>query len=363
MTRFDLHVLKRFWSAFALLQGLLVVIFVVMDYVEYIDDFMDRGATQAEIFGSYYLNYIPEILRLTSPLAVFLAAIYVTARLAQSMQLSALQSAGVSVLRYLAPLAVSGVVITVVMFAFNGWIVPRSNTVVHAFQNQYYHDAPESSFGTEIYRQAGDYSFLAAHSFNQRSGRASRVTLLETDSTHNALTRRIDAAEMVWDSTAQTWSLVSPELRAFQKNRFLTLRLLPSLDTSLAVLPVDLARSTRAAARMTIPEARSLVESLQRTGSHFRGRPLVEYYGKFSYPLANLILILVGVPLATRRRRGGQAIQFALGLGVAFVYLALQRVIEPLGYAEVIAPILASWLPHVVFLGVAIVLVWKATKT
>lgn len=362
MTRFDLHSLKRFWSAFALLQGLLVVIFVVMDYVEYIDDFMDRGATQAEIFGSYYLNYIPEILRLTSPLAVFLAAIYVTARLAQSMQLTALQSAGVSVLRYLAPFAVSGVVITAVMFVFNGWIVPHSNVVVHEFQNQYYHDAPESSFGTELYRQTGANSFLAASSFNQRSGRAYRVTLLQSDSTAGVLTRRIDTPEMTWDSTAQSWHLVSPALRRFPKDQFATLRWQSSLDTSLAVLPVDLARSTRAAARMTIPEARSFVRSLQRTGAHFRGRPLVEYYGKFSYPLANFILILVGVPLAAHRRRGGQAIQFALGLGVAFVYLALQRVIEPLGYVETIPPIVASWLPHVVFFGVAAAMLWIATK-
>lgn len=362
MTRFDLHTLKRFWGAFFLLQALLVVVFVVMDYVEYIDDFMDRGATQAEIFGTYYLNYVPEILRLTSPLAVFLAAIYVTARLAQSMQLAALQTAGVSVLRYLVPFAISGGLITAGMFVFNGWVVPHSNAVVHEFQNQYYHEAPESSFGTEIYRQVGERAFLAARSFNQRSGRASRVTLVQIDSTASTLTQRIDAPEMAWDSTGQAWEIVSPTLRTFFGDDFPMLTRRTRLDTSLAVFPADLARSTRAAARMTIPEARSFVQSLQRTGAHFRGRPLVEYFGKFSYPLANVVLVFIGVPLAARRRRGGQAIQFALGLGVAFVYLAFQQVIEPLGYVETIPPVVASWLPHVVFLGVALMMLWKANK-
>src|SRR5690606_38346227 len=54
VTRFDLHVLRRFFAATALLLGLLVVFFVVLDYVEYIDDFMDRGATMGQVFGTYY---------------------------------------------------------------------------------------------------------------------------------------------------------------------------------------------------------------------------------------------------------------------------------------------------------------------
>ena len=69
MTRFDRYVLVRFLAASGLLLALLIVTFVVLDYVEYVDDFLDRGATQAEVFGTYYLHYIPEIVRLVSPLA------------------------------------------------------------------------------------------------------------------------------------------------------------------------------------------------------------------------------------------------------------------------------------------------------
>ena len=80
-----------------------------------------------------------------------------------------------------------------------------------------------------------------------------------------------------------------------------------------------------------------------------KGRPIVSYHGKLAYPLANLILILLAVPLASRRRRGGQAAQLALGLGVAFVYLAMQKTIEPLGYVGDVPPEAAAWIPHAVF--------------
>jgi lipopolysaccharide export system permease protein len=85
----------------------------------------------------------------------------------------------------------------------------------------------------------------------------------------------------------------------------------------------------------------------------------VAYYTKFSYPVANLLMVLIGVPMASRRRRGGQAVQLALGLGVAFLYLALQKTIEPLGFVETVPPIVAAWLPHAVFAVVAVgMLLW-----
>ena len=84
-TTFDRHIIRRMIVATALLMGLLLVFFLVLDYLEHVDDFMDRGATWQQVVFDYYLNYIPEIVRLISPLAVFLASIYVAGRLAQSM--------------------------------------------------------------------------------------------------------------------------------------------------------------------------------------------------------------------------------------------------------------------------------------
>ena len=58
----------------------------------------------------------------------------------------------------------------------------------------------------------------------------------------------------------------------------------------------------------------------------------------------------------------GQAAQLALGLGVAFIYLALQKTIEPLGYVQTIPPVVAAWLPHLVFALVAVLLLARANR-
>ncbi|NNF56994.1 MAG: YjgP/YjgQ family permease [Rhodothermaceae bacterium] len=369
MTTFDWHILRRFAAATGLLLTLLIVFFVVLDYVEYIDDFLDRGATLGQVFGTYYLHYIPEIVKLTSPLAVFLAAIYTTARLSQSMQLTALTMAGVSLYRVLVPFAVAGALVTILMLGFNGFVVPSANAVVLDFQNRYYREAPRNAETSDLYRQTAPGSVLAVGFFDPGLNRAFRVSLLDfaADTTDGLahperLVQRVDAATMTWDDTLEAWTLDEAIRYRFAPDGLPERDTLAAFDTTLAIRPRDLARTERDAERLTILEARDYVISLRRAGASRLGRPLVEYYGKFTYPLANLILVLVGVPLAARRRRGGQAIQLALGLFVAFVYLALQKVIEPFGYAESVPPFVASWLPHVVFAVVAAVLIWRAPK-
>ena len=366
MTRFDRHLVSRFLVATVFLVGLLVVFFVVLDYVEYIDDFMDRGATMGQVFGTYYLHYIPEIVKLVSPLAVFLAAIYTVARLSQSMQLAALTMAGVSLYRVALPLALCGAAIAGLMLGFNGFVVPPANAVVQDFQNEYYRDAPDGPEMSDLQRQTGPRGVLTVGFYDREAERGYRVGLQEfaegDGHAGRSVVRRLDAQDMAWDDSLGTWRLGDVTERLFAADGTETRTKLGALDTALAVTPRDLARTSRDAERLTIPEARAYVQALRRAGVAEIGRPLVAYHAKFAYPLANLVLVVVGVALAAVRRRGGQAAQFGLGLGVAFVYLALQKVIEPLGYVETVPPAVAAWLPHALFAALALALLWRAPK-
>lgn len=103
MSTFERHIIKRLLKGFVLFVGALLVFFIVLHWVEYSDDFLDGGATIWEVFTVFYPNYVPEIIRLTSPLALFLSCIYLTGTLAQELQLVALQTSGVSLYQLMRP--------------------------------------------------------------------------------------------------------------------------------------------------------------------------------------------------------------------------------------------------------------------
>ncbi|ARA92465.1 permease [Rhodothermaceae bacterium RA] len=361
MNTFDRHILRRLFSGFLFFVGTLIVFFIVLHYVEFIDDFMDRGATMRDVFLVYYPSYIPEIVKLTSPLALFLSCVYLTGKLAQELQLIALQASGVSLYRLLRPYLVIGVAVTGFMFWFNGWVVPRTNATVLAFEQQYLKDGPGPADVNDIHRQHRPGQIVSVGFYDRTAQTAIRVSLQAFDEA-DRLVSRIDASRMEWVDSLQVWRLRHATLRRFEADGRVLQRTINQLDTALTVYPRDFARTERDVESMTIPEARGYVDALRRSGANQIGRTLVGYYVKFAYPFANLILVLIALPLASVRRRGGQAAQLALGLLTAFAYLALQKLTEPFGYSGELPPAATAWIPHAVFLGVALILLLRARK-
>jgi lipopolysaccharide export system permease protein len=358
---YDLHIIRRFFSGYLLLVAGLIVFFVVLHYVEYIDDFMDRGATMSDVFLVYYPNYIPEIVRLTSPLALFISAVFLTGRLTQRLEIASLQTAGVSLYRILLPYLLVGVAVTGFMFWFNGWVVPHTNQVRIAFEQDYTKDAVGQAEYANIHRQNAPGSILSV-SFYDRNSQAATVVTLQSFTEDGTMIERIDADRMVWSDSTSSWNLIQPTVRKFDALGGMVQTKLASIDTTLTILPRDLARTQGDVDAMSISDARDYLDALKRSGANRLGRPLVLYYGKFSYPFANLILILLAVPMASVRRRGGQTVQLGLGLTIAFIYLALMKLIEPFGYAGTLSPVLAAWLPHVIFLVFACVVLLRVRK-
>ncbi len=356
MTIVDRHIMWRLVSAFLLLVVVLTAFFILLHYMEYVDDFLDRDAPMVRIYLVYYPSYIPEIVRLISPLAIFLATIFVTGSLAQTLQVAALQTSGVALRRLLAPYVVLALAFTGFMIWFNGWVVPVTNRIVLQYDSLYLREAPRRIDTSEIHRQDSPRSVVTVGYYDRETDTAHRVVLQAfNDSGH--IEKRVDSDRMVWKDSL--WHMPRATIRLFSEADE-SRRQIADLDTVLRVLPRDLARTERDVESMTVPVARSYVQALQSSGAIGIGRPLVSYYTKFSYPLANLVVVLIAFPLAVRRRRGGQTLQVGIGLLLAFGYLSAQKLLEPFGYSGEIDPVLTAYAPHLLFALVSAAMLLRA---
>lgn len=374
VARFNLHVALRLLGGFLFFIGALIIFFVVLHYVEYSDDFADQGATMAQVFTTYYPNYVPEIVRLVSPLALFLSSVYITGKLAQNLELAALQTSGVSLYRLMVPHLVLGLAVTGGLFWFSGWVVPKTNRTVLAFEDEYLGNRSRVDV-SDVHQQNRPGQLITVGYYDEDDQTAHRVSL-QRFSAGQRLVARTDARQMTWVDSLRRWRMEDVTQRFFEADGptaggatgttgapdQMRARHVDTMDTTLQVYPRNFARTGRDVQAMTIPEAADYVAALRRTGAGEMGRPLVAYHTKFSYPLAALVLILISVPLAARRRRGGQTVRIALGLLTAFCYLALQKLTEPFGYAGTLSPVLTAWLPHAIFAVVALVMLWRARK-
>ena len=360
MTTIDRHIILRVLRAYVLLMATLAVFFILLHYLEFIDDFLDRNAPLGELYTSYYPSYIPEIVRLISPLALFLAVIFITGSMAQSLQISTLQTGGVSIWRLFIPYLLLGVVVSGSMVYVHGFVAPVTNRTVLEWDNLYLKEAPRRIDVNDVHRQNSPTSVVSVGYFDSRSLIAHQVVLQRFDDA-GQLIERVDAQQMAWEDSLALWQFPFATVRTFAGDQEMR-RELVDVDTVLQVFPRDLARTERDIDAMTLPVAANYVFSLRRSGATNIGPAVVGYYSRYTYPWANLVVVLIAVPLACQRRRGGQTMRVGLGLLFAFCYLAAQKLVEPYGYAGALPPLVAAIAPHVLFAAMALGMIVRARR-
>ena len=71
---------------------------------------------------------------------------------------------------------------------------------------------------------------------------------------------------------------------------------------------------------------------------------------------------LIGVSLSSRKVRGGTGLHIGIGIALCFSYIMLNRVFEEFAKGGSLPPMLAVWLPNIIYAVIAIYLYRKAPK-
>jgi lipopolysaccharide export system permease protein len=119
--------------------------------------------------------------------------------------------------------------------------------------------------------------------------------------------------------------------------------------------PRDLLERPRAPEEMTVGEINRISRILERTG----GDPkewLVRRDQMYAFPIAVLVIILFGAPLATSYKRGGAAFGVGASLLTVITFIAMLRFSQSLGEAGALSPWVAAWTPNIVFGAAALAL-------
>ena len=89
---------------------------------------------------------------------------------------------------------------------------------------------------------------------------------------------------------------------------------------------------------------------------------LVVLYKKFSIPVAAFILTIIAVAVSSMKRRGGMGSNLAIGILLAFGYVFLDKIFGVLAEHSSAPPIIAVWIPNIVFGILAIYLLRNARR-
>jgi lipopolysaccharide export system permease protein len=354
----DRYLLRSFLRVFGFAVMAFVIIYVTVNVFEEIDNFIDHDAKLIHI-AKYYLYSLPFVLTYVVPVSLLLGTVFSMGVLARRNEITALLASGVSLTRVARPIFVTSLAIALFSIYFNDHVVSRANRrkddVMHYDIEGRVRAHPDLKT---------DFRFLGEHGFVYLASTYDAATRTLYDVVvqqfeHDTVVRRIDAKTASW--RGNHWLFAGGYIRTFKSNgehvaAFDTLSVKEMTET-----PSDFAEEEVDEDNMNLLELHRFINKVHRSGGSVE-KYMVDLYFKFSFPFAGSIFVLIGVALASGKRKPSIATGFGLTLVVSFMYYTVLRVGQTLGHNGVLPPFFAAQAGNILFLIIGLVMLRRANR-
>lgn len=358
----DWYILKRYLGTFFVMILLFIPIGIVIELTEKINKILENKVPINEIL-IYFVNFSIYFANILFPIFLFISIIWFTSKLANNTEIVAILSSGISFTRFLRPYIVGALFISALAMVMGFYLVPKASLGFNEFRYKYFKNGSDEGRETSnIYKQLNetDFIYVSNLNLNEKTG----YNLVFERYQKKDLTKLelvIKASKLVYIDSLKQYTLHDYDKRivgalndSLEKAKTKNLKFNFTID--------DLTPTIYAAETMTLTQLQGFIDKEKLRGSSNINAHLVVLYHKYSLPVSIFILTIIAVAVSSMKRRGGIGVNLALGVSFAFLYVFLDKVFNTLGSSSSMSPFVAVWLPNVIFLICAILLLRNAKR-
>ena len=361
LKRIDKYLIGKFLGTYFYSILLIISIAVVFDFNENVDRFTTYHASWKGIFY-YYLNFIPYYANLFSSLFVFLSVIFFTSKLADNSEIIAMISTGMSYKRLMLPYLISSAIIACATFYLGSEIIPRGSIKRLVFENQYKKNKKNPTYADRVQLQVEKGVIAYMEHFDGVSKTGIHFNLDKFK--NKQLVSHLTASSVKYDTLSNVrnhWTLNNVTIREFKGNKE-KITHYNSIDSIIAIEPNDFLFTRTMQETMTNEELLMYIDKQKNRGSKNLKVFEVEYHKRFATPFAAFILSTIGMALSSRKRKGGMGIALGTGIALSATYILLQTISATFSINSGLYPMLAAWIPNILFTLIAWYLYKKAPR-
>ena len=350
--RLDWYIIKKFIGTYIYSIALIISISIVFDVNENLAKFTQYHAPLRAIVVDYYLNFIPYFANLFSPLFVFISVIFFTSKLADNSEIISMLAAGVSFKRLMRPYMISCILISMLSFYLSAYVIPHGTVIRQNFETTY-KNKRKNTAAENVQLQVGQgvIAYIQHYDNNHKRGFGFSLDKFE----NKKLVSHMTANEIQYDTISDSkyhWTVRNWKIRQLKGLReHITSGM--KMDTLIMMEPTDLVYSSGQQETFTSPELKDYISKQIGRGSGNVVQYEVEYHKRIASSFASFILTTIGLALSSRKRKGGMGLSLGIGLALSFTYIMLQTVSSTFAINANTPPMLAAWIPNIVFIIVA----------
>lgn len=356
----DRYILKRYLATFTVMLLLFIPIGIVIDVSEKVNKMIENRVPFKEI-ANYYFYFTIHFANFLFPIFLFLSIIWFTSKLANNTEIIAILSSGISFTRFLRPYLIGATLVSIGALAMGFFLAPKANEVYNNFRYTYLigNGQEEMRDNSDVFRQISDDEYIFVSNFNTISKVAFNFSLekfkgdqLEYKITANRLKfNPKDSTYTMFGYTKRTVGEFDDKIEHADKR---DARFNFELD--------DLTPTVYVAETLSYFDLVDFIDKERRHGNGNIDVYLVVLYKKYSIPVSAFILTIIAVAVSSMKRRGGMGMNLAIGILLAFAFVFFDKVFGVMAEKSAIPPIIAVWIPNIVFGILAVYLLRNAKR-
>ncbi|MEE8592484.1 MAG: LptF/LptG family permease [Candidatus Bipolaricaulota bacterium] len=360
LRRCDRYLLRQMLGPFLLaLAGL--ALFILLNLILRLSELMvDRGIGLTQLLRLLIL-WMPELIAWAIPMAALFAVFLGLGRLAHDREIMALESIGVSLRRILLPLLIAAVGLSFLTFAVYNWAMPASKQAAQRTYREILFTQSVPRISANTFFTGPDNQYFYVRQYDADDGSVHDVLIYDVSgrlfSQAESQITMVTADSGTW--TGENWELSAGRVYGFNREG----TLIYSGTFEELIIPVA-QTADQIWSQSKSPSEMRIGELLTRIGrARVSGLPtnayIVELHQRFALPLSAVLFVLVGGAVSLMFGSRSRSTGIIIGLLLIGLYQGTYLWTQALGRRGAMDPILAAWIPNLMFGLVGILLlVW-----
>lgn len=364
----DRYIIKEFFYTLFMVLFICALILTVAMLFDRFENILEKSPSWYYVVG-YFLNQLPFKLIQSLPLVVAIALMFSVGMLAKHNETTAMFGAGVSGIRIAAPLLIAAVFISIVVFYLSEHFVPECESRARYIKEKYIKGKAESfiSKNRDIFLKGKGKRFYVMKEFDNKTNMMTLPSIIDLNEDLSSIRQRIDATSaqlvILGEEGAKYWRFENAVRYQYSSEGFL-------IGMEMFEEPIDILMeenleqflSTRKEPEeMNFSELKHYISLLAARGEQSNAY-MTALLLKISFPLAPVIMVLVGFNLAANVNPRNRIVRFSMGILLAIIYFLLTAFCMELGYNNNLPAMVAAWLPTMLFSLLGVWMFWKTQK-
>jgi len=348
--RLDRYVLGLFGVSYLAAFFLVVGLFLILDMATHLDDYLapDKAGntTPFTTVLGFYLLQVPFLYLQMAPYVTLIAGLFTGAHLARANEVVAALNAGLSVRRLFLPLYLAAGLLALGVFALREGATAnlgRERELLLEHFKKKDRGAPTRVENLVVRDREGRTVMVHEYEVGAlpAEGRIRGLSALYTRGDARVSVAAAEAAPV----SGGRWALVDGQ-RIEDDGRQRRV-VAADLEDDLRFTPQDVELAWKAREHPLDLSTGELGQLLARDPTNLQLRTLRQY--GLTFPLAGLVLLLVGLPFVVTHERGKAGERIARGFLLCVAYFLVDTVARNLGLQGLVGPVFSGWLPLVLF--------------